>query len=266
MLQKCPVELAGDLPIFQEGSPTCLFDVALYTNPSSKSGIPTNANISAHFDPGLLAVSWYSSTSGLQVYSFVQRKWFDVPVGMGVVWAGRYLQKKGSSDSGSFGFMQAYRYGVHRVLFAEEPRLTFWSEVCTSKQLDFGNQKFSGLRLDLDADLSGATQNQPSLHLERLLGVPSIKSGSVQAGKCAYCGFRGQHRNPYALARKQPVLSVKCAQCKQGYRVVGMTKEDARYKLLDALYCDERCAASDFERHALECNQQHLRYAYVERK
>lgn len=60
------------------------------------------------------------------------------------------------------------------------------------------------------------------------------------------------------------VLRVSCKACTLGYKVVGSSKECARFKLLDALYCNEMCAAADYERHKEECNQQHLKDAYYE--
>ncbi len=40
--------------------------------------------------------------------------------------------------------------------------------------------------------------------MERLLGVPSMKSGMVPSGSCQACGRRGQHGR---------VLTVSCARC-----------------------------------------------------
>jgi isopenicillin N synthase-like dioxygenase len=106
-----------------------LFDVAFYCN-NTRSGVPVQANVSAHFDPGLLAVSWYSNSPGLQVYHRIRQKWIDVPCGegQGVVWAGQEAALLSKTPT-----------GIHRVIYPDElgkPRITMWNEACIPEQLD----------------------------------------------------------------------------------------------------------------------------------
>jgi hypothetical protein len=62
---------------------------------------------------GLLAISWFSSENGLQVYSHVEDKWIDVNYYYNaVVWMGEAASK----------FNSKIKTGIHRVLYTEKDR------------------------------------------------------------------------------------------------------------------------------------------------
>jgi len=102
--------------------------------------------------------------------------------------------------------------------------------------------------------------NYQGLHLERLIGVPSMKSGMIEEGDCTYCGKHGTHASSESYNQHQ--LRAKCADCKTGYVVVGEDKSSARYKNMNAIYCDKKCAISDWPKHKSLCNKMHLQYKY----
>jgi isopenicillin N synthase-like dioxygenase len=77
-----------EIPLLQgDGAAYALFDVARYVN-STLDGVPKGANVASHYDPGLLAVSWFSDQKGLQVFQTSSNSFIDVPLDLGVVWAG----------------------------------------------------------------------------------------------------------------------------------------------------------------------------------
>ncbi len=84
-----------------------LFDAALYRN-ATRENVPADMNVASHVDPGLLAVSWYSSRPGLEVYSQSEQRFVAVPAepGAGVIWAGQAAKD-----------LLGFTPGVHRVQY-----------------------------------------------------------------------------------------------------------------------------------------------------
>ena len=84
-----------------------LFDVALYGN-GTRESVPEHMNVASHEDPGLLAVSWFSSRPGLEVYAKSRQSFVPVPVepGCGVIWAGQAAEE-----------LLGFAPGLHRVQY-----------------------------------------------------------------------------------------------------------------------------------------------------
>ncbi len=225
-------ESAGEKKVDSWG----LFDVALYRNAEKKRGVPAGMNVAAHTDPGLVAVVWHSSAPGLQLYSRTASQWISVPEvpeapEMGVMWAG----------NAGHNLLQFER-GIHRVLYGEEPRISMWTEAAVPDQLapsgipelfpeldnalpEVGKKVVSAKLQKLspkntkNSKNSNSNSNQSiSLggNLERLIGVPSMKSGMVPRGCCQMCQKKGE------FGRE---LRALCRSCQ-------------------AVLCDEKCGAA----------------------
>ncbi len=155
-------KVATEIPLLDDPYDSfALFDVARYLN-TTLENVPEGANVASHFDPGLLAVSWFSNNSGLQVFQKSTQTFVDVPLDLGVVWAG---------DAGHR--LLNWAHGVHRVLYSiGVPRLTFWTEACVAAQLNPSGVPALFPHLDTDVKSSSTdSSGRSAAHLERLLGV-----------------------------------------------------------------------------------------------
>jgi hypothetical protein len=101
-----------------------LFDAVRYANDAALS---RTYNCSPHFDPGLVSLSFMSTTPGLELLNCDAQ--FVAPPqqpNIGVLWLGEAAQRLSKSK---------FKAGIHQVIPSNHPRLTCWSEVCTVEQV-----------------------------------------------------------------------------------------------------------------------------------
>ena len=111
---------------------------------------------------------------------------------------------------------------------SDGPRLTFWTEACVPEQLTPSGAPSVFLELDraplpsvsprvaqmfvaptpMGRGRRGSRGESLGGDMERLLGVPSMKSGRVPSGKCSTCSKKGQHGS---------ALTVSCSKCKETF-------------------------------------------------
>eukprot|EP01115_Flamella_aegyptia_P005753 TRINITY_DN24100_c0_g2_i1.p1 TRINITY_DN24100_c0_g2~~TRINITY_DN24100_c0_g2_i1.p1 ORF type:complete len:184 (+),score=29.90 TRINITY_DN24100_c0_g2_i1:223-774(+) len=117
-----------------------MLDVAHYFNktkapiPQPKIGQSTDeVNCVPHYDPGLLSISFFSDSEGLELQD-ANGNWVPGPVNtvegqerIGVLWLGEGAVKASKNP---------VKAGIHRVVYPEhgKPRLTAWYEMCTVAQ------------------------------------------------------------------------------------------------------------------------------------
>jgi len=100
-----------------------MFDVVKYTTLK----LDREMMVPNHMDPGIFSFSVYSNAPGLEMYDQQTKKWFPVPLNMGVIWCG-VAAKEASNEK-----LQA---AYHRVQpHSKYERITFWYEVCVMNQL-----------------------------------------------------------------------------------------------------------------------------------
>jgi isopenicillin N synthase-like dioxygenase len=115
----------SDLPLLADVAGFGMFDAVRYYN--SAEDDEHELNCEAHVDAGLVSLSVLSTAAGLQMLAGDKKTWIDVPLHLGVVWAGT------SAVAASRGrFQPAY----HRVRKCDQPRLTVWTEVCCRAQAE----------------------------------------------------------------------------------------------------------------------------------
>lgn len=167
-----------------------MFDVAYYLN-TTREGVPTLCNVSAHFDPGLLGINWLSTAPGLQMLP-ANGPWIDVPLTNGVLWAGGAAQAS---------YCKA---GVHRVLYGDVPRLAVWSEAVVAGQLLTKGDSVANtdnVLPKLDADLWAIAnplsqeemQQGLAIRIERMYGIPISKTMIHTHGQVRTLQPRGPH-------------------------------------------------------------------------
>jgi len=162
-----------------------MLDVAYYKNaesPPANAQLPTQ-NCVAHHDPGLISLSIYQSSPGLQLFDPESNLWYDGPLGyeFGLIWTGQAASDITQGELKS---------GVHQVVYPATlgtPRLSIWAELCTSEQTFstknmkwnenctkivipnvFGSKPY--IVPVMNGDLSSAIKTA-----ERLLGMPRSK-------------------------------------------------------------------------------------------
>lgn len=118
----------NDITLFHEGLEYGMIDLVNYFPNLNKDNLYRNELVEQHVDPGLLAFSIYSNTSGLEMFSYMTNEWIKVPLNYGVIWTGSKAVELSSNK---------LRGGLHRVNFNIESkeRLTLWYEVNTVEQI-----------------------------------------------------------------------------------------------------------------------------------
>eukprot|EP01052_Picozoa_sp_SAG31_P007113 SAG31_NODE_335_length_17509_cov_7.127972_15_plen_160_part_00 len=117
----------GQLPLLRDGSKGFgLLDVVRYNGSPQEASVDAKAmQVAEHGDPGLFALSVFSSTDGLELYDPATNSWISPPSGLGILWLGV------AAEEVSGGRVKP---GLHRVRQGLEQRQTIWYEVCTQDQ------------------------------------------------------------------------------------------------------------------------------------
>jgi hypothetical protein len=131
----------ADIPIaYWNSKHIGMLDIAHYFNDKTTETPPPfgesteEVNCVPHFDPGLLSLSFLSTTEGLQLFDADSKSWVNGPINtipgqenIGVIWLGQAAVKVD----------QTLKAGVHRVTYPKvsTPRITSWYEICTVKQV-----------------------------------------------------------------------------------------------------------------------------------
>ncbi len=160
-------ENRSDLPLLADSPGFGMFDAVRYHNSAQNEH---ELNCEAHVDAGLLSLSVFSSAAGLQMLSGDQTTWIDVPLHLGVVWAGS------SATLASGGRFQP---GYHRVAKCDAPRLTVWSEVCCRAQAE------RALLGAAPPAAAGAVYTEVVVRVKNLLG--RVWETTVTVAADAYC-------------------------------------------------------------------------------
>jgi len=85
-------------------------------------------NCCSHMDPGLISISVFSTSPGLEFYDPISNEWVQPPSDCSIIWCGE------AASCASKGKLKS---GIHRVQLDPKfpTRLTMWYEMCTSTQL-----------------------------------------------------------------------------------------------------------------------------------
>lgn len=125
--------MQNEVCLFSQTDSFALLDVVLYNNNasiSSKNNGKMTLNCEPHYDPGLLSLSIFSTSPGLELLGFKggKEEWIAPPLDpdVGVVWAGHLASLLSNSR---------IKPGNHRVVVGEAPRLTCWVEACSLDQV-----------------------------------------------------------------------------------------------------------------------------------
>ena len=192
-----------------------LFDFARYQE---------NYRVSAHVDPGLLALSFLSDVdSALQMYDPASSRWIRIPADISVVWTGSMVCQVDSSMA----------VGWHRM-HCVTLRKTMWFEVATSHQIHhiydphgwrpivdtkpdrFSSQPFSIVIKTLMGKfitLENVTQNDSVLSIQKSVqdreGIPPAKQLMVHSGQRLYPEYLLGHHNVQEGSIISLVLSLR---------------------------------------------------------
>ena len=88
-------------------------------------------NVKEHSDPGLFALSFLSTNSGLELYDRVEKEWIEIENTQGIWWNGIMSETVGYNNG---AFIQS---GQHRIRIDEKgykPRFTGWYELSCNFQ------------------------------------------------------------------------------------------------------------------------------------
>lgn len=97
--------------------------------------------VTEHVDPGLFSLNIYSDASGMQFYDNVDKKWFELKMGYGVIFCGQAAKT-----------LLDFTLALHRVMNNGIGRFSVWYEVGIKSQLQLKEKikKISDIKKESD--------------------------------------------------------------------------------------------------------------------